>query len=174
MRRAAKERGEGRLPLPSGSNEIWDSIRHVHLWRLWKCGVITCIYSRSFCFEHTAFPGLSGSEGTITSHLNVSTRIMSELLWTRSLLLCLSTSAAVWPCFSLLCFPNGLHMGHTHNVCSMNQPFHLMFSACASHAWHFLHRLLSADLTLILYSPVPEDHNTRKKLFTLNCLQTQS
>lgn len=127
-RKPAKERREAAPP--QWNQWFGDSVKHVHLWRLWKCGATACIYSGSFYFAHITSSGLSGSEGTITSHLN-ALELGLTFLWARSLLLCLSTSAAIWPYFSLLCFPNGLHMGHTHNVVSQNQPFPLIFSAYA-------------------------------------------
>lgn len=87
-----------------------------------------------------------------------------------SLPVSLSPSAAIWPYSSLLYFPNGPHMGYAHNVVSMSQPFPCIFSAFAPHMWHFLYCLLSAGLIVILYSPVPDDNNTRMKPFTSNCL----
>lgn len=87
-----------------------------------------------------------------------------------SLLVSLSPSAAICPYCSLLRFPNGPHMGYTHNVVSMSLPFPCIFLAFAPHMWHFLYCLLSAGLMVILYSPVSDDHNTRMKPFTSNYL----
>lgn len=79
MRKAAKQQGEGRLPIPRGAMRFWVRVGHVHLGRLWKCGAITHLYGRSFCFAYITSSGLSGSGETTESHLNASSRIMSEL-----------------------------------------------------------------------------------------------
>lgn len=93
-----------------------------------------------------------------------------SFLWAVSLLVSLSPSAAIWPYSGLLCFPNGPHMGYAHKVVSMSQPFPSIFSACVPHTLHFVYCLLSAGLIVIIYSPVPDDRNTRMKPFTSNCL----
>lgn len=56
-----------------------------------------------------------------------------NFLWEMSLLVSLSPSAAICPYCSLLCFPNGPHMGYTHNVVSMSLPFPCIFLAFAPH-----------------------------------------
>lgn len=117
-----------------------------------------------------ASSGLPDSGETIPAHLNASTRIMAELSLGHESSHSLCPSAAVWPYCSLLCSPNGPHMGWAHHVVSMSQPFSCVFSACVPHTWHFLYCLLSAGLMVILYSPIPADHKATMKPFTSNCL----